>query len=835
MIYLQLVRHFNTSNQLHKVNMIFNIRLINFIIILVFICAQNCLSQFGLIVNGGFETNGVCMNATPTNNPNAINGWTVINDGTSSNCDAYLGGPTCGMGVYSGNYAVDLQSSSNGTGSACAGSFSIDVGIEQNVPTVSGRTYILTFYATAQSGGISGTDLEVKLNNTTFQSIDLTGTFSKYSYTFTATGNTTIRFANKSISSNTFVTGLDNISVITKEDCSNGIDDDGDGHIDCEDADCAVECYSCTYQTQPGYAFVTPEPGYNRALRINFSGYDQNFVVPTDVTEVNFKAWGAGGGGNDMSPINSNLGHGVGGPGGYVEASTNVNAGDNFSLMIGEKGSQNNQIYGYGGGGYWNIPFVAGGSGGGLTGVFTGSGAILESDASRAVIIAGGGGGGNNINSTPQHGGSGGDPVNSGGQTSFHGINGINDDNHSAGGGGGYNGGGEHNRTSQQPMYNHHGGNGGSSYAAASTTNTVLNFTPEFNSVAPNTLDPHYLQGIAVGEESTLAGNGQLIIQWHQPGQKYYDTLDDCIINDTNLYSMVSFNDTTGIWQGPSPLSNNYLGTYSTSINSTGTYIYIGCTDTMEITVSLAASSTSVDSIIGCNLEQISLYDSITKSKNNSGTWQGPSTLAGNHLGVFDKNINPNGWYYYINSCNDTAKVYVENKNTNISNFTIRPTENTLEYEIVNLSQNYDTSFWKIGDSITLNFSDTVINFVHEGNYKICNITIQNGCFDSLCQEITIEDPVFVYMPNAFTPDVNSINDEFHPIFSHPDRIENYELLIYDRWGHIIFNSTFVDNHWNGLHNNQRVQSGIYVWKLTYKIQNGIIIHQNIGHVTVIH
>jgi len=101
-------------------------------------------------------------------------------------------------------------------------------------------------------------------------------------------------------------------------------------------------------------------------------GEDQSTEVPVGANYMRVKIWGAGG----------NRDNGArGGVGGFSTAVIPVIAGDNYSIVVGRWGNN---------GGTENYGF--GGSGGGLSGIFTGTETVLSSDQARAVIVAGGGG-----------------------------------------------------------------------------------------------------------------------------------------------------------------------------------------------------------------------------------------------------------------------------------------------------------------------------------------------------------------------------------------------------------------------------------------------------------
>ena len=71
--------------------------------------------------------------------------------------------------------------------------------------------------------------------------------------------------------------------------------------------------------------------------------------------------------------------------------------------------------------------------------------------------------------------------------------------------------------------------------------------------------------------------------------------------------------------------------------------------------------------------------------------------------------------------------------------------------------------------------------------------------------------PNGVYVPNAFTPNSDGINEGFKPFFEEQPRA--YKLQIYSRWGELVFDSHNWDEHWDG----GNWPQGIYTCVLTYR------------------
>jgi gliding motility-associated-like protein len=64
-----------------------------------------------------------------------------------------------------------------------------------------------------------------------------------------------------------------------------------------------------------------------------------------------------------------------------------------------------------------------------------------------------------------------------------------------------------------------------------------------------------------------------------------------------------------------------------------------------------------------------------------------------------------------------------------------------------------------------------------------------------------------VFLPNAFTPNNDEIND-FFP--SHLENVANYKLTIFNRWGEKLFKESLVA--WTGTYKDMFVQEGIYLY-----------------------
>ena len=120
---------------------------------------------------------------------------------------------------------------------------------------------------------------------------------------------------------------------------------------------------------------------------------------------------------------------------------------------------------------------------------------------------------------------------------------------------------------------------------------------------------------------------------------------------------------------------------------------------------------------------------------------------------------------------------------------------------------------WIFGDGtesgVSLNPSHT---YGDTGTYCATLIVVdQHGCTDSVTNCLVVNPYFTFYIPDAFSPNDDGINDVFLPKGSY---IKDYEMYIFDRWGMKLFHSNDFSNGWNGkVGNNTTVcQEDTYVY-----------------------
>ena len=91
-----------------------------------------------------------------------------------------------------------------------------------------------------------------------------------------------------------------------------------------------------------------------------------------------------------------------------------------------------------------------------------------------------------------------------------------------------------------------------------------------------------------------------------------------------------------------------------------------------------------------------------------------------------------------------------------------------------------------------------------------------------------------IYIPNSFTPNSDKINENFKPQFTYVE-LSNYEFTVFDRWEHVLFKTSKIDEGWNGEINKtgKIAEPGTYVYLIIVKDGNGVETIQR-GHINLL-
>ena len=121
-----------------------------------------------------------------------------------------------------------------------------------------------------------------------------------------------------------------------------------------------------------------------------------------------------------------------------------------------------------------------------------------------------------------------------------------------------------------------------------------------------------------------------------------------------------------------------------------------------------------------------------------------------------------------------------------------------------------------------------------EGTYTL-TVTDDNGCKgDYVGSLLNLKDDscddTYLFVPNIFSPDGNGVNDI---LFVDGKNIQQVQLMIYNRWGNLVFQSNSVAEGWDGNFKGKPVNQGVFVYIVTGRFKDGKDFDQK-GTITLI-
>ncbi|MBX3165534.1 MAG: gliding motility-associated C-terminal domain-containing protein [Bacteroidetes bacterium] len=138
-------------------------------------------------------------------------------------------------------------------------------------------------------------------------------------------------------------------------------------------------------------------------------------------------------------------------------------------------------------------------------------------------------------------------------------------------------------------------------------------------------------------------------------------------------------------------------------------------------------------------------------------------------------------------------------------------------------SSSYSWSIPGVYQSTELNAS---VSFPAVGRYHVTLLATAAGgagaCYNSITKMVEVKSDFNVYIPNSFSPNFDRLNDVFIPVFSaYGEQVQNYEMEIFDRWGHLLFRSKDVSKGWDGTLKGEAVKEETYIYRIKFKAPDG--------------
>ncbi len=154
-----------------------------------------------------------------------------------------------------------------------------------------------------------------------------------------------------------------------------------------------------------------------------------------------------------------------------------------------------------------------------------------------------------------------------------------------------------------------------------------------------------------------------------------------------------------------------------------------------------------------------------------------------------------------------------------IAEFRANTTTVTMASPLVYFTNYTEGGFWFNWDFNDGTFSSTTNpnhEFTMPGTYRVNLLaTSLYGCVDSTGVDVFVSNELAIYAPTAFTPNHDEMNESFKVIVDGIDT-QTYKMIVYNRWGEIVYSSETYEEEWNGRYGDIECGEGVYAWVISF-------------------
>lgn len=186
-------------------------------------------------------------------------------------------------------------------------------------------------------------------------------------------------------------------------------------------------------------------------------------------------------------------------------------------------------------------------------------------------------------------------------------------------------------------------------------------------------------------------------------------------------------------------------------------------------------------------------------------------------------------------TCNlfDTMTTTITISPLPIANFIYAPIvpEVNMPISFTNRSQNAVYYLWAFGDATGSSEVNPKHMYKKTGSYIVCLTAIDaNGCADTVCKRVdALINPV-IDVPTAFSPNGDGQNDI---LYVYGAAVETVDFKLYNRWGQLVFETTNMDEGWDGKYNGKAQEMDSYAYSLYATFTDGTNASKQ-GNVTLL-
>jgi large repetitive protein len=264
-----------------------------------------------------------------------------------------------------------------------------------------------------------------------------------------------------------------------------------------------------------------------------------------------------------------------------------------------------------------------------------------------------------------------------------------------------------------------------------------------------------------------------------------------------------------------------------------------GCTATLNVTVTSVGGATLT---LQASPEHCGLCDGAAQVIVNSPV--GPYTVVWSNGETTEAITDLCSGTYTVTVTDDENTyiqgVFVPHIAGPTAAFTASPNPATIGEEMVffmNQSTGATTYLWTFGDGQSSNSENPLHSYGSIDNYTVWLYAFDSfGCVDSISASIVVQDVFTLYIPNAFSPNGDGVNDTFMAFGLGVDA-EDYSLRVFDRWGKLVFHTTSINVSWDGSIDGvkrEELRTTVYTYVIDFKDRKGLP-HQRRGFVTAVY